>query len=373
MMQTDMKTKMRVLTLALLALSAKAEVSHYYMWGHSTSSTFYVPEGTAGANKAWINNQAAAYLYLGTTKIENGQLSLDGLTYVVSSTASNYKFGNYYSPLTKTSLLSESDVVDADVEQEFSLIIVTKFTSPSKKTIPSKLEIGDVLQHAYVYTGLKSEPVVHSDGTHYSRFIVDKPTVTKDFIASVQVVNKAEPVKDGGYVWGSSAYGDFRVPDQYGYSKPLTEGTATTYLFLGKVEVEDSKINLAKYKFITNSVPQSSGLFGNYSASVKANTRWFDDRIDFTQAQDFSILVVAKTTTEKMPIEPYKGYVGRLVGIIYGTSQQAETVDGAKYANMVVSSKLAARIDYLPTKEDVGGGVPGVTFVKEPGVMVIFH
>lgn len=375
MMQTDMKTKMRVLTLALLALACVARGENF-RWGNSNKNN-RVKTDTYGSTTYMNPNNARAYLYLGEAKVvpdpsdKNKTLvSLDGLIYVCDATArgsSNSSFGDYDTTVS-------SDLILAEGGQVYSLIVVSLNSDAYRKQYKAgqKIEAGEYLSVA-VKTGT-SKAKTDGSGNKYMELVMTEQITNPDNSLPGKFVETVEPVKDGGYVWGSSEYSKFKVWDQFGQVRSLTEDYATTYLYLGKVEVEDNKINLAKYKFITNSVPQSSSYsFGNYLPPVKANTRWFDDRIDFTQAQDFSILVVAKTSTEKMPIEPYKGYVGRLVGIIHGTSQQAETVDGAKYANMVVSSSLSERTDYRPTKEDVTAGVPGVTFVNEPGVMVIFH
>lgn len=105
--------------------------------------------------------------------------------------------------------------------------------------------------------------------------------------------------------------GNCRVPHySSGASTALNGSSALTYLYLGKAEFRNGVINLGKLTYLTNSTPQASGLFGNYTTAPVAAKLIQDGRVDPNGGQDFTILVVTPDTSGKLPPKTLTGGKG---------------------------------------------------------------
>lgn len=164
----------------------------------------------------------------------------------------------------------------------------------------------------------------------------------------IALLTAASVSNAGGFIWGDSVYGNCRVPHySSGASTALNGSTARTYLYLGKAEYRNGVFNLGGLTQVTNSVPQASGLFGNYAVSPTAAKLIQDDRIDAEGGQDFTILVMTPDRKNKLPPKNLVGgYTANFVAILTGTSVSAVTSDGARYARFV-SDKATTVKDFI--------------------------
>ena len=348
-----MKTITRYLMLALLAVAFGANAGEF-RWGDSNKS-----------NKVKYNNSYAylgsgncrVFLYLGEAKVVNGQVSLENLTYVCDATAKSSgdsSFGNHYS----TDAYLSSDLVSSEGGQAYSLIAVS-LSKPTKVTAGSPIEPGEYYSVA-IKTGTS---VAKTDGSGhaYASMVIDTVFANGDYSNPGAFVKTIEPVADGGYLWGSSVYNSYRVPNcSSGASTALNGTSARTYLYLGKAECRNGIVNLGKLTYLTNSTPQAGGLFGNYTASPVASKLIQDNRVDPKGGQDFTILVVTPDRSGKMPPKTLAdGYAANYIAIQTGTSVSAVTGDGARHAQFV-SDRATAVKDFLMSVPFVD--VDGSTF-----------
>ena len=348
-----MKTATRYLTLALLALTFGASAGDF-RWGGSNRN-----------NKVKYNNSYAylgsgncrVFLYLGEAKVVNGQVSLEDLTYVCDATAkssSDSSFGNHY----PTDAYLSSDLISPEGGQAFSLIAVS-LSKPTKVTAGSPIEPGEYYSVA-IKTGT-SVGMTDGSGNKYASLVLSAVFANADYSNPGTFVKEVEPVSDGGYLWGSSVSGNCRVPHySSGASTALNGSSALTYLYLGKAEFRNGVINLGKLTYLTNSTPQASGLFGNYTTAPVAAKLIQDDRVDPNGGQDFTILVVTPDASGKLPPKPLTGgAVANYVEILTGTSVSAMTSDGARHAQLVSDTATAVK-DFIMTVPLVD--VDGTTF-----------
>ena len=348
-----MKTATRYLTLALLAAAFGAPAGDF-RWGGSSKN-----------NKVKYNNSYAylgsancrVFLYLGEARIVNSQVSLEGLTYVCDATAKSSgdsSFGNHY----PTDAYLASDLVTAAGGQAFSLIAVS-LNKPTKVTAGQAIDPGDYYSVA-VKTGT-SVSKTDGEGKPYASLVIGETFVNGDYSNPGAFVKAIEPVSDGGYLWGSSVFGNCRVPNYAtGASTALSGASALTYLYLGKAEYKNGVVNLGKLTYLTNSTPQASGLFGNYTAMPVAAKLIQDDRVNPNGGQDFTILVVTPNRSGKMPPKELTGgYTANYIAIQTGTSVSAVTSDGARHAQFVNGTATTVK-DFLMTVPFVD--VDGSTF-----------
>ena len=316
-------------------------------------------------NKVKYNNAYAylgsancrVFLYLGEAKVVNGQVSLEGLTYVCDATAKSSgdsSFGNHYA----TDAYLSNDLVSEAGGQVFSLIAVS-LSKPTKVTAGSPLEPGDYYSVA-IKTGT-SVAQTDSSGRSYASLVIGEVFANADYSNPGSFVKAIEPVSDGGYMWGSSVSGNCRVPNySSGASTALNGTTALTYLYLGKAELKNGVVNLGKLTYLTNSTPQAGGLFGNYAASPAAAKLIQDDRVDPNGGQDFTILIVTPDSRNKLPPKTLaSGYTANYIAIQTGTSTSAVTSDGARHAQLVSGTATTVK-DFLMTVPLVE--VDGATF-----------
>ena len=348
-----MKTLTCGLTLVLMTMVFGANAGDF-RWGDSNKN-----------NKVKYNNAYAylgsgncrVFLYLGEARIVNGQVSLEGLTYVCDATAKSSgdsSFGNHY----PADAYLSSDLVSVEGGQAYSLIAVS-LNKPTKVTAGSPIEPGEYYSVA-IKTGTS---VARTDGSGhaYASMVIDTVFANGDYSNPGAFVKQVEPVADGGYLWGSSVYNGYRVPNySSGASTALNGASALTYLYLGKAEIRNGVVNLGKLTYLTNSVPQAGGLFGNYTASPVASKLISDDRVDPKGGQDFTILVVTPDRSGKMPPKTLAdGYAANYIAIQTGTSVSAVTSDGARHAQLVTDTATTVK-DFLMTVPIVD--VDGTTF-----------
>ena len=338
-------------TLLVLAFSAGADD---FRWG-----------GSSRNNKVKYNNSYAylgsgngrAFLYLGEAKVVNGQVSLEGLDYVCDATAKSSgdsSFGNHYS----TDPYLSSELVSSAGGQTFSLIVVS-LSKPTKVAAGKPIEPGDYYSVA-IKTGT-SVAKTDSAGKSYASLVLDAVFANSDYSNPGAFVKAVEPVSDGGYLWGTSVYNSYRVPQHStGVSTALNGTSALTYLYLGKAECRNGALNLGKLTYLTNSTPQASGFFGNYSATPVAAKLIPDDRVDPNGGQDFTILIVTPDRNGKLPPKTLaEGLTANYVAIQTGTSTSAVTSDGARHAQFVTDTASTVK-DYLMSVPIVE--VDGTTF-----------
>ena len=348
-----MKTATRYLALALLVAAFGASAGDF-RWGGSNKS-----------NKVKYNNSYAylasgncrVFLYLGEARIVNGQVSLEDLTYVCDATAKSSgdsSFGNHYA----TDAYLASDLVSSAGGQAFSLIAVSLY-KPTKISSGQAIEPGDYYSVA-IKTGT-SVSKTDGEGRTYASLVLGEAFVNGDYSNPGAFVKAIEPVSDGGYLWGSSVYNGYRVPNcSTGASTALNGASALTYLYLGKAEFRNGVVNLGKLTYLTNSTPQASGLFGNYTATPVAAKLIQDDRVNPNGGQDFTILIVTPDRTGKLPPKALPGgYAANYIAIQTGTSASAVTGDGARHAQFV-SERATTVKDFLMTVPFVD--VDGTTF-----------
>ena len=254
-----MKTATRCLALTLLAAALGASAGDF-RWGGSNRN-----------NKVKYNNAYAylgsgncrVFLYLGEAKVVNGQVSLEDLTYVCDATAkssSDSSFGNHY----PADAYLSSELVSPEGGQVFSLIAVS-LSKPTKVTAGRPIEPGEYYSVA-IKTGTS---VVKTDGSGraYASLVIDTVFANGDYSNPGAFVKAIEPAADGGYLWGSSVYNSYRVPNySSGASTALNSTSARTYLYLGKAECKNGAVNLGKLVCLTNSTPQAGGYAANYIA-----------------------------------------------------------------------------------------------------------
>ena len=349
-----MKTIAKCLTLALLVLACGTRGDDF-RWGDSNKN-----------NKMKYNNSYAylsssngrAYLYLGEAKIVNDQVSLEGLTYICDATAkssSDSSFGNHYS----SEALLSNDLISDEGGQVFSLIVVS-LNKPTSVKAGSAIEPGD-----YYSVAIKTGTSVASEDAKgkYASLVISTVFANGDYSMPGSFVKAVEPVSDGGYMWGSSVAGSYRVPKYSdGTSTFLSSSTALTYLYLGKAEYKNGVINLGNLTHLATSTPQTSGSFGNYTSSPTAAKLIQDDRVDPNGGQNFTILIVTPDSRNKMPPNTLVGgYTANYIAIQTGTSTSAVTSDGAKHAQMVTGTATVVK-DFFWTVPlvDVGGSTFGV-------------
>ena len=345
--------KKLMILMAGLALGCGAFAGDF-RWGDSNRN-----------NKVKYNNAYAylgsancrVFLYLGEAKVVNGQVSLEGLTYVCDATAKSSGDSSFGNHAAADAYLSSELVTDAG-GQTFSLIAVS-LSKPTKVTAGSPLEPGDYYSVA-IKTG---SSVAKTDGTGhaYASLVLSEVFANADYSNPGAFVKAVEPVSDGGYLWGSSVYGNCRVPHHAtGASTALSGTSALTYLYLGKAEVRNGVVNLGKLTYLTNSTPQAGGLFGNYATAPVAAKLIQDDRVDPNGGQDFTILVVTPDRSGKMPPKTLAdGLTVNYIAIQTGTSVSAVTSDGARHARFVSDAATAVK-DFLMTVPFVD--VDGSTF-----------
>lgn len=336
-----MKKTFRYLALALLlpVLGASADD---FRWGDGNRN-----------NKVKYNNAYAylgsgncrVYLYLGEAAVVNGQVSLEGLVYLCDATAKSSgdsSFGNHYA---NEPYLSD-DRVTAEGGQRFSLIAVS-LSKPTQVAAGRPLEPGDYYSVA-IKTGT-SVGKTDAAGNRYASLVLDAQFVNTDYSNPGAFVKTVEPVSDGGYLWGSSVYGNCRVPSgPAGASTALNGSTAMTYLYLGRAEIRNGSLNLGRLTYLTNGVPQASGLFGNYTTAPVAAKLIPDDRVDPSGGQDFTILFVTPDAKGRLPPKTLaEGYTANWLAILTGTSESAVTSDGARHARLVVDAATTVG-DFLP-------------------------
>ena len=318
-------------------------------------------------NKVKYNNAYAylgsancrVFLYLGEAKIVGGQVSLEGLTYVCDATAKSSgdsSFGNH----AATDAYLSSGLVSETGGQAFSLIAVS-LSKPTKVTAGSPLEPGDFYSVA-IKTGTS---VAKTDGSGhaYASLVLSEVFANADYSNPGAFVKAVEPVSDGGYLWGSSVYGNCRVPHYAtGASTALSGSSALTYLYLGKAEVRNGVVNLGKLTYLTNSTPQASGLFGNYAAAPVAAKLIPDDRVDPNGGQDFTILVVTPDAGGKLPPKTLTGgLTANYLAVETGKSKSAVTGDGARHAQLVIDAATTVKDFILAVSlVDVDGTTFGV-------------
>ena len=335
-----MKRILSALAGLLLVCGASADD---YRWGGSNRN-----------NKVKYNNSYAymgsancrVFLYLGEAKVVNDQVSLEGLTYVCDATAKSSgdsSFGNHYT----TDAYRSSDLISSEGGQTFSLIAVS-LNKPTKVTAGSPLTAGEYYSVA-IKTGT-SVAKTDSAGHAYASLVVTEVFANGDYSNPGAFVRKVEPVSDGGYLWGSSVFGNCRVPHYAsGVSTALNGTTALTYLYLGKAEYKNGVINLGRLTYLTNSVPQASGQFGNYTTSPVASKLIQDERVDPNGGQEFTILVVTPDRNGKLPPKVLTGGLEvNYIAIQTGRSVSAVTGDGARHAQFV-SDKATSVKDFLMT------------------------
>ena len=348
-----MKTVTRALMLALVTVAAGAFAGDF-RWGDSNRN-----------NKVKYNNAYAylgsgncrVFLYLGEAKMVNNQVSLEGLTYVCDATAKSSgdsSFGNHYA----TDAYLSSDLVSEEGGQAFSLIAVS-LSKPTKVTAGSPIEPGDYYS-VVIKTGT-SVAMTDGSGKKYASLVLSAVFANADYSNPGTFVKEVEPVSDGGYLWGSSVYGNCRVPHHAtGASTALSGSSALTYLYLGKAEYRNGVINLGKLTYLTNSTPQASGLFGNYTTSPVAAKLIQDDCVDPNGGQDFTILVVTPDPSGKLPPKTLSGgLTANYIAIQTGTSVSAVTGDGARHAQFVSDTATTVK-DFVMTVPLVD--VDGTTF-----------
>ena len=341
------------LMLALLAVSRGASAGDF-RWGGSNKN-----------NKVKYNNSYAylasgncrVFLYLGEARVVNNQVSLEGLTYVCDATAKSSgdsSFGNHYA----TDAYLSSDLVSSAGGQAFSLIAVSLY-KPTKVTAGQAIEPGDYYSVA-VKTGT-SVSRTDGEGRAYASLVLDAVFANADYSNPGAFVKSVEPVSDGGYLWGSSAYNGYRVPNcSTGASTALNGASALTYLYLGKAEFRNGVVNLGKLTYLTNSTPQASGCFGNYTTTPVASKLIQDDRVNPNGGQDFTILVVTPDRSGKLPPKALPGgYAANYIAIQTGTSASAVTGDGARHAQFVSDTPTTVK-DFVMTVPLVD--VDGATF-----------
>lgn len=348
---------MKRITFLMAGLAvAFGAVAGDFRWGDSNRN-----------NKVKYNNAYAylgsancrVFLYLGEAKVVNGQVSLEGLTYVCDATAKSSgdsSFGNHYA----TDAYLSSDLVSEAGGQAFSLIAVS-LSKPTKVTAGKPIEPGDYYSVA-IKTGAS---VAQTDGSGkpYASLVIGDVFANGDYSNPGAFVKAVEPVEDGGYLWGTSAYSGYRVPNYAtGASTALNGASALTYLYLGKAEWRNGVVNLGKLTYLTNSTPQASGLFGNYSASPVAAKLIQDDRVDPNGGQDFTILIVTPDRQNKLPPKPLPGgYAANYIAIQTGTSTSAVTGDGARHAQFVSDTAATVKDFFMDVPiVDVEGTTFGV-------------
>ena len=335
-----MKKITRHLMLGLLAAALGASAGDF-RWGGSNRD-----------NKVKFNNtyvylgsgNCRVFLYLGEAKVVNGQVSLESLTYVCDATAKSSgdsSFGNHYA----TDAYLTSDLVADEGGQAFSLIAVS-LSKPTKVTAGAPLEPGDYYSVA-IKTGT-SVSRTDASGKKYASLVIGDQFANKDYSNPGAFVKEVEPVSDGGYLWGSSVSGNCRVPNySTGASTALNSSSALAYLYLGKAEWKNGAVNLGRLTYLTNSTPQASGAFGNYTTSPVAAKLIQDDRVDPNGGQDFTILFVTPDAKGKLPPKTLTGgLTANYLAIQTGTSVSAVTGDGARHARFVSDAATSVK-DFL--------------------------
>lgn len=348
-----MKTSTRYMALALLMLAFGASAGDF-RWGDSNKN-----------NKVKYNNSYAylgsgncrVFLYLGEAKVVGGQVSLEGLTYICDATAKSTgdsSFGNH----AATDAYLSNELVSPEGGQTFSLIAVS-LSKPTKVTAGSPIEPGDYYSVA-IKTGT-SVAKTDGSGKPYASLALSAQFANADYSNPGAFVKAIEPVSDGGYLWGSSVFGNCRVPNaSTGASTALSGASALTYLYLGKAEFKNGVINLGKLTYLTNSTPQASGLFGNYTATPVAAKLIQDDRVDPKGGQAFTILVVTPDRSGKMPPKTLPGgYAANYIAVLTGTSASGVTGDGARHAQFVSDTATTVK-DFVMSVPLVD--VDGTTF-----------
>ena len=321
--------------------------------------------GSNRNNKVKYNNAYAylgsgncrVFLYLGEARIVNDQVSLEGLAYVCDATAKSPGDSSFGNHLPTDACLS-SELVSAEGGQTFSLIAVSLY-KPTSVAAGKPIEPGEYYSVA-IKTGTS---VVQTDGAGktYVSLVVGEVFANADYSNPGRFVKAVEPVSDGGYMWGTSVSGSYRVPHySSGASTALNSTSARTYLYLGKAESRNGVLNLGKLVYLTNSLPQASGLFGNYMATPVAAKLIQDARVDPNGGQDFTILVVTPDRNGKLPPKTLSGgSTANYVAIQTGTSASGVTGDGARHAQFVTDTATTVR-DFLPAVPLVE--VDGTTF-----------